>query len=290
MASSLPIVDAWAQPIDGGMAKLGTAFDLLAKRSGGKAFAEAVKNREVKVSIEDHAAMMDASGVSRVLLTAWTAPEGVMVSNERVAEFTRKFPGKFFGVASVDLLKPVQACRTLEKMVKQHGFKALRVIQWLWGLPPTDKHYFPLYVKCVELDIPICFQVGHTGPMRTSETGRPIPYIDEVALKFPDLKIVCGHIGYPWTDEMIAVAWKHPNVYIDTSAYLPRYYPKQLVHFMKTYGKKKVLFGTNFPMLTWDRCVKDVEKLGLSDEVLTLFMFKNAERVFKLPPLRRSRL
>src|SRR5258708_33798637 len=80
-----------------------------------------------------------------------------------------------------------------------------------------------------------------------SETGRPVPYLDEVALTFPELRIVAGHIGHPWTDEMIGVAWKHENVYIDTSAYAPRYYPSQLVHYVKTYGQDKVLFGTTFP-------------------------------------------
>ena len=87
------------------------------------------------------------------------------------------------------------------------------------------RYYFPLYVTCIELDIPFCTQVGHTGPLMPSETGRPVPYLDEVALTFPQLQIVAGHIGHPWTDEMIGVAWKHENVFIDTSAYAPRYYP-----------------------------------------------------------------
>jgi uncharacterized protein len=87
---------------------------------------------------------------------------------------------------------------------------------------PNDKFYFPLYVTCIELDIPFCTQVGHTGPLMPSEPGRPIPYLDEVALTFPELRIVAGHIGYPWTDEMIGLAWKHENVFIDTSAHAPR--------------------------------------------------------------------
>ncbi len=82
--------------------------------------------------------------------------------------------------------------------------------------------------------MPFCTQVGHTGPMRPSETGRPIPYIDEVALDFPELSIVCGHVGYPWTEEMVAVARKHPNVYIDTSAYTTKRLPAELIRFMRT--------------------------------------------------------
>ena len=92
---------------------------------------------------------------------------------------------------------------------------------WLWDLPPTDRRYYPLYAECIELDIPFCTQVGHTGPLAPSETGRPTPYIDQIAIEFPELRIVAGHIGYPWTQEMVAVATKHENVYIDTSAYTP---------------------------------------------------------------------
>jgi predicted TIM-barrel fold metal-dependent hydrolase len=109
--------------------------------------------------------------------------------------------------------------RGLLRAVEELDFVAPRVVPWLWELPPTDRLYYPLYAACVDLGIPFCTQVGHTGPLRPSETGRPIPYIDQVALDFPELTIVCGHIGYPWTTEMIAVADKHANVCIDTSAY-----------------------------------------------------------------------
>ena len=113
----------------------------------------------------------------------------------------------------------MEAVRELRRCVTELGFKGLRVIPWLWEVPPTDRRYYPLFAACVELGVPFCTQVGHTGPMRPSETGRPIPYIDQVAIDFPELVIVGGHIGYPWTEEMVAVARKHENVYIDTSAY-----------------------------------------------------------------------
>ena len=137
-------------------------------------------------------------------------------------------------------------------------------------------------MNCIELDIPFCTQVGHTGPLMPSETGRPVPYLDEVALDFPELRIVAGHIGHPWTDEMIGVAWKHDNVYIDTSAYLPRYYPAQLLQFMQSYGQDKVLFGSNFPQLSLERCINQVRELGLSAAVQAKFLHGNARRVFKL--------
>jgi uncharacterized protein len=115
-----------------------------------------------------------------------------------------------------------------------------------------------------------------------SEPGRPIPYLDEVALAFPQLKIVAGHIGYPWTDEMIALAWKYDNVYIDTSAYLPRYYPPQLLNFINSYGENKVLFGTNFPMLSFQECVEQATALKIADKAKAKFLSGNAIRVFNL--------
>ena len=123
------------------------------------------------------------------------------------------------GIASVDLHRPMDGVRELRRRVKQDGFKGLRVLPWLWGLPPDDRRYYPLFAECCELDIPFCTQVGHAGPLRESEPGRPIPYLDRVALEFPELRIVGGHIGVPWLDEMLWLVMKYPNVFIDTSAY-----------------------------------------------------------------------
>jgi len=135
----------------------------------------------------------------------------------------------------------------------------------------------------VEAGVPFCTQVGHTGPLRPSETGRPIPYIDQVALDFPELVIVCGHVGYPWTEEMVAVARKHENVYIDTSAYTLKRLPPELVRFMKTgTGQRKVLFGTNYPMISPTRALEALDELGLTEDARRDFLHANAERVFNL--------
>lgn len=227
-------------------------------------------------------ASMDAGGVSFGLLSAWHAPEGALIPNDDVAALVEAHPTRFAGVASVDLRDPVRAVRELRRCVAELGFKGLRVIPWLWGLPPDDRRYYPLYAECVELGIPFCTQVGHTGPLRTSETGRPIPYLDNVALDFPDLVIVAGHIGYPWTEEMIALARKYPNVHIDTSAYTARRYPPELVRYLQADGRAKVLFGTNYPMITPQKALEDLDALGLDDESRDLFLEGNARRVFGL--------
>lgn len=268
------IIDAWMQPptlrfINHEM------FASLRRWMG-------VDTLKEEIPIEATLAEMDKAGVAVALLSAWWGPQGPLISNDEVAAVVQKFPQRFIGIASVNLLRPMEAIRELRRCVHTLGFKGLRILPWLWNLPPTDRHYYPLYAECVALDIPMCFQSGHTGPLCPSEPGRPIPYIDEVALDFPELKIVCGHIGYPWTIEMIALATKYENVFIDTSAYVAARYPVELVNYMKKNGKKKVLFGSNYPMITPERCLKDLGALGLDEENRRLFLFENTKRVFKL--------
>jgi predicted TIM-barrel fold metal-dependent hydrolase len=228
---------------------------------------------------------MDAAQVDVGLLSAWTAPyQPALISNEEVAGWVAEHPTRFAGVAAVDLNKPMQAVRELRRCVEEWRFTGLRVVPWLWEAAPTDRRYYPLYAACVELGIPFFTQVGHTGPLRPSETGRPIPYVDQVALDFPELVIVGGHIGYPWTEEMIAVCRKHENVYIDTSAYVPRRFPPELVKYMGSRGgRRKVLFGTNFPMIGHGQALDGIDDLGLDDEARELFLHANAERLLNLP-------
>jgi len=270
-----PLIDAWAQPgLRSLLERVPEAARLLrASRS---------PMLERSLGPDETVAEMDRAGIAAMMLCAWCRPGQWVFTNDEVAEFTRRHPKRFYGVATVDLEHPVQAVKELERAVVELGFKALRVIPWLWRRPPNDKLYYPLYVKCIELGIPFCTQVGHTGPLMPSETGRPVPYLDEVALTFPELTIVGGHIGHPWTEEMIGMAWKHERVYIDTSAYLPAYYPPQLLQFMNSYGKDKVLFGTNFPQLALDRCAEQARALELRPEARTAFLHGNARRVFKL--------
>ncbi len=226
-------------------------------------------------------AQMDEAGVSRMLISAWVAPRHIMISNDEVAEFVAEAPARLTGVGAVDISKPMQAVREIRRCVDELGFKAIRVLPWLWEVPPTDRRFYPVYTACVEAGVPFCTQIGHTGPLMPSEVGRPI-YIDQVALDFPELTIVAGHIGYPWTQEAIAVATKHENVFIDTSAYTARRYPPELVDYMRSNGRKKVLFGTNYPMLTAAQALKHSDRLGLDEAAKADFLGLNAARVFHL--------
>ncbi len=235
----------------------------------------------VEIPVKMTVGMMDQAGVDRSLISAWVAPRNVMISNDEVAGFVAEAPDRLVGVGSVDISKPMDAVREIRRCVNELGFKAIRVLPWLWEAPPTDRRFYPVYTACCDLGIPFCTQIGHTGPLMPSEVGRPI-YLDQVALDFPELDIVAGHIGYPWTDEAIAVATKHPNVYIDTSAYTAKRYPQALVEYMRGHGRSKVLFGTNYPMIMPSKALEDLDQLALGDEVRELFLGGNACRIFNL--------
>lgn len=267
-------IDAWAQHPTLRMIN-DEMFAPLRRWTGGMELTD-------ELPVEATLAAMDAAGVDQALITAWHSPQGALISNDEVAGFVAQAPDRLVGVASVDLYRPMQAVRELRRAVDDLGFAALRIIPWLWGLPPNDRRYYPMYAECVQLGIPFCTQVGHTGPLRSSETGRPIPYLDDVALDFPELTIVAGHIGYPWTSEMIALATRYPNVYIDTSAYTAKRYPPELVAYLRGHGRRKVLFGTNYPMITPDRALADLDTLDLDEETTELFLTGNARRVFNV--------
>lgn len=219
--------------------------------------------------------------IDLMLISAWHGPRNILISNDEVAAFVAQSGGKLAGVGSVDISKPMQAMREVRRCVEELGFKAIRILPWLWEVPPTDRRFYPVYAACCELGVPFCTQIGHTGPLMPSEVGRPI-YLDQVAIDFPELTIVAGHIGYPWTDEAIAVATKHENFYIDTSAYTVKRYPKQLIKYLRGHGARKVLFGSNYPMIMPAHALDGLDALELSPETKALFLSGNAKRVYAL--------
>jgi predicted TIM-barrel fold metal-dependent hydrolase len=216
---------------------------------------------------------MDRFGVEQAIIT--------FSDNEMVLKAVKAHPDRLIGQVHADPTNIMDMVREIERY-HDEGFVSLRIEPFLWRKPPTDRIYYPLYAKCAELDMAVQTQVGQTGPMFPSETGRPV-YIDEVALDFPELRIVCGHLGWPWHEEMIAVAWKHPNVFIDTSAHYPKHYPPTFVHYLKTFGQDKVLFATDWPVTRWDRIFAELDDhLKLEGPVRQKFLHDNALRAFKL--------
>lgn len=224
---------------------------------------------------------LKAADVSRGLISAWWGPQGPLIGNDEVAAAVAQAPDRLVGIASVDLYRPMDAVRELRRCIKDLGFVGVRLLPWLWNLPPDDRRYYPIYAECVELGVPFCTQAGHAGPLRPSEPGRPIPYLDHVACEFPELTIVAGHVGYPWTEEMIAMARKYERVFIDTSAYKASRFPAALVDYLQS-DRHKVMFGSNFPMITPADCLAKLDDLGLSDNARAAFLHGNAQRAFGL--------
>lgn len=267
----VPVVDAWAQHptadfLDREM------FDSLKRWQSDAELDE--------IPLEWTVQAYESAGVDTALLSAWWGPEGPLLGNDYVAELVDEHPELFVGVGSVPLDDPMAAVEEVRRCVEDLGFVGIRLLPWLWNLPPDDRRYYPVYAECVRQDVPFCLQVGHTGPLKPSEPGRPIPYLDNVAREFPDLTIVAGHIGHPWTEEMLTLATKYENVYVDASAYKPKRYPDEFVEFLRTYGRERAIFGTNYPMIQPGTCLDGLEELDLDEETWRLFCHENAERAF----------
>jgi hypothetical protein len=227
-------------------------------------------------------AAMDEAGVDISLLSAWHGPQGSLISNEEVAASIDAAPQRFRGLATVDLSRPMEAVRELRRWVDGKRFVGVRIVPWLWDLPPNDRRYYPVYAACCDLGVPFCTQVGHTGPLKRSDTGRLIPYLEDVMLDFPELVVVGGHVGFPWIDELISMTIKFPNFYVDTSAYALHRLPPAFVDYMKGLGSSRVMFGTNWPMLSPAQCLRGLKALDLDADQQQAFLSQTARRVFKL--------
>ncbi|MFC3226003.1 amidohydrolase family protein [Marinibaculum pumilum] len=270
----MAIIDAWAQITTERMAEAPWMATLLrwTGRSG----------RRPVPTVPEALAAMDAGGVEIALLSAWHGPQGALISNAEVAAQIEQAPDRLRGLASVDLTDPMGAVREIRRWVDGRRFVGVRVVPWLWDLPPNDRRYYPVYVACIEAGVPFCTQIGHTGPLRRSETGRLIPYLEDVLLDFPDLTVVGGHVGFPWLDELVSLTVKFPNFHVDTSAYTLARLPAGFVEYMHGLGQSRVMFGTNYPMITPAKCLEGLDALGLDDAQRAAFLSGNARRVFRL--------
>ncbi|NIM69477.1 MAG: amidohydrolase family protein [Xanthomonadales bacterium] len=243
------------------------------------------------VSMDDYLARMDRAGIERSLLIAVRAGDlkvrgSFEVPYAYVHEVCAQHPDRFSGLAGVDPTRGMQGLRDLESAVRDYGFVGAHWYPHWFEMPPDAAQIYPYYAKCCELDIPIMMQVGqnlvYDRHRRLPSVGHPM-CLDRVAIDFPELKLIGIHVGIPWTDEMIAMCWKHDNVYTAGDAYAPKYWPKQYVHYANSYGRHKVLFGTDWPVIDPERAVREVEALGMKPESHRALMRDNALRVFRLP-------
>jgi predicted TIM-barrel fold metal-dependent hydrolase len=249
------------------------------------------------IPVSQYLRKMDRAGIERSLLIAVRAGDlnvkhSFEVPYERVAKVVNKYPDRFSGLAGVDPFRGMAGLRDLEVAVRQMGFVGAHLYPHWFGLPPDHAKYYPYYAKCAELDIPIMMQIGHnlvySKERRLPSVARPIT-LDQVAIDFPELALLGIHLGVPWIDEAISMAWKHENIYLAGDAYAPKHWPKQYVHYANTYGSHKVMFGTDWPVIDPERAVKEIDALQMRPESHRAMMRDNALRVFKKIPRRSSK-
>jgi predicted TIM-barrel fold metal-dependent hydrolase len=211
------------------------------------------------------------------------------IPNEEVAEAALANPDIMIAFASIDPHKGRMGAREARRLIDDFGVKGFKFHPTVQGFYPNDRMAFHLYEVIAEAGLPMLFHSGHSGfgsgvrgggSLRL-EYSNPM-HLDDVAIHFPDSPIIIAHPSWPWQDEALSVAMHKPNVYIDLSGWSPKYFPPQLVQYANSQLKDRVLFGTDFPLITPERWLKDFETAGFKEEVKPLILKENAARMLKL--------
>ena len=218
---------------------------------------------------------MDSIGVEHGVLSI--DPEN---PPPRILEFSRRHPDRFSLCPIVDIRHLLDAVRAVEDLVNSEQVALVRVMPALMEKPPTHAYYYPLYAKCVELDLPISLFTGIPGPRLDAESQNPI-YLDRVCRDFPTLGIIMTHGADPWWGTAMRLMIKYPNLYMMTSAWMPKYLPDELLHFMNTRGRDRVMWASDHPVLDMGRCLDNTDEIAgrLRPGVMEAYLYENAKRV-----------
>lgn len=233
---------------------------------------------------------LDEMGIGQIVVKARDIEStfGLKIPNEVVADLVRRYPGRVIGMAGADPYKGMRAVRELEQAVRELKLRGLNLQLYELKLPANDRRLYPLYAKCAELDVAVNIHVS-----ANFSTAIPLSYghplnLDEVAVDFPELRIIASPPGWPWVHELIAVAWRHPNVYIGISSVRPAVLarPGSGYEPLVTYGngvlRDKLIFGSGWPLLPLRRSVEEMRALPWRPEVLPQIMGENARRALGL--------
>ncbi len=220
---------------------------------------------------------MDRYGIERALI-------GVSEEDKTAQRALRRHPDRFIGSSQADPNRGMEGVRRIQRMQEEFGIKAVTAFPagCFPQVPINDKRFYPVYAKCVELDLPICVCVGVPGP-RIPMAAQHVELVDEVCWFFPELKFVMRHGGEPWTDLAVKLLLKWPNLYYSTSAFAPKHYPRAIVDYANTRGADKILYAGTFPMgLSLERIFRELPEVPFRDHVWPKFLRENALRVFDL--------
>ena len=221
---------------------------------------------------------MDRAGIDQAVLAAGYdfQPDDVPWALDAL----KRFPDRFHGSFIVDPRQGMAGVRELESRVRDDGFVMARISAYHTLVPYADPRCYPLYAKCVELDIPISINVGVPGPLVPAAQLQDPIHLDEICAFFPALKIIMAHCGDPWADLCVKLMLKWKNLYMMTSAFSPKRYPEPLVHYMNSRGADKVMFASDYPLLGLERCAREVAEMEFRDEERRRkFLSDNARRV-----------
>ncbi|MEO4042143.1 amidohydrolase family protein [Hoeflea sp. CAU 1731] len=241
-------------------------------------------------ALADYLAAYDRLGIDRVVIKARDVETtfGFKLSNEVVAAFCQQHGPRFVGFAGVDPHKGMSALRELEHAVKELGLIGLNLQCFEHRLPINDKKMYPLYAKCIELDIPVNIHTGTNFSIKSlMEYGRPA-LLDEVMVDFPELKVCASPVGWPWVQELLAVAWRHKNVMIGIVALRPKYLKvpdngyESILRYGRSVLKQQIMVGTSYPMMPIERSIDEFSELTMSEDIRKLWMGENARRFLKI--------
>jgi predicted TIM-barrel fold metal-dependent hydrolase len=225
------------------------------------------------------------------IIVAWDAETNTgqpATSNDYIAKLTSDFPDAFIGgFACVDPWKVEMAIQEAERSIKELGLMGVKFQQSAQGFFPNDRRFYPLWEKITELKVPVMFHTGTTGLGAGMPGGmgihlkytKPIPYIDDVAADFPDLKIIACHPSWPWQDEMIAVMIHKSNVVMELSGWSPKYFSPALKKELHGRLQDRAMFGTDYPMIPHQKLFDAYESEGYKEEILEKIFLTNAQRI-----------
>jgi uncharacterized protein len=210
-------------------------------------------------------------------------------TNEEVAVRAAEHRDAIIPFASIDPARGAEGVREAKRLIEEHGVRGFKFHPSAQAFLPNDRLAYPLYEVIEAAGRPALFHTGQSGAGAGQRGGggirlkysNPI-HLDDVAVDFPDLPIVLAHPSFPWQEEALAVAMHKPRVYIDLSGWSPKYFPPILVQYANTLLKEKVLFGTDFPMLTPERWMADLAKTSLREEIKPGLFKDNAARLLGL--------
>ncbi len=210
------------------------------------------------------------------------------LSSEEIAAAAAEHPDVLVPFGSVDPHRPDAVARA-RALVLDHGVRGFKFHPSLQAFAPNEREHYPLYAALQELGVPALFHTGQTGIGAGLPGGRGIKLrysdpmlLDDVAADFPGLTIILAHPSVPWQDEAISIATHKANVHIDLSGWSPKYFPPQLVRAAGSFLRHKVLFGSDFPVVTPDRWLADFDALDIKPEVRPLILKENAARLLNL--------